>query len=128
MTDFHNHRDVVGRKSHQCEQCGTSIPVGEKHLSVAGSYYGDFYDYRVHYECQTAARTYAHIHGLSGEEWPWFQHNENESGDWQWMVENHPLVAKRLGWDGLWKEWCTDDSEPASDPRPAAELSPPGDK
>lgn len=110
--DFQNHRVVTGRKVHSCEQCGSDIAIGEKHASIAGRYFGDFYDYRLHFECETAAKAYAKLHGLRGEEWPWFQHQDDEPEDWRWMLKEHPIVAKRLGWDERLKEWDEDDSEP----------------
>lgn len=123
MSDFHNKSFVKGRKPHRCEQCGKAIPIGEVHAKVAGSWGGDFYDHRIHAECETAAIAYATLHGFWGEEFPWFQHNDSEYGDWLWMVEGHPIVAKRLGWDEKLAEWQRDmapDSASVTPPTPGA--------
>lgn len=112
MGDFQNQSIVTGRKPYSCEQCGSEITIGEKHTAIAGSFCGDFYNYRIHFECEAAAKAYANLHGLYGEEWPWFQHQDDEPEDWKWMLKEHPIVAKRLGWDVRLKDWMTDDSEP----------------
>ncbi|MDB5656129.1 MAG: hypothetical protein JWQ94_3742 [Tardiphaga sp.] len=117
MDDFQNRQQAMDQTGHACEQCGAPIKAGEIHADVAGMYAGDAYDYRIHLECEAAARAYAKLHGLYGEEWPWFQHQDDEPEDWRWMLKEHPVVAKRLGWDERLKEWETDDSD--EDPTPA---------
>ena len=108
---FHCSRTVKGRKQHRCEQCGTVIPAGEMQVVSAGSNYGDFYSYRAHVECEDAGKAYATMTGYWGEEYTWFQHHDSEIRDWQWMVEDHPIVAARLGWDKRLSEWQKDMTE-----------------
>ena len=108
MSDFHNSKTVKTKKIHRCEQCGTAIDAGETCTSATGSYCGDFYSYYIHPECEAAGQAYAKLTGYWGEEYTWFQHAETEISDWEWMAENHPIVAKRLGWDARLAELRSD--------------------
>jgi hypothetical protein len=110
---------VTTRKRHSCEQCGTQIAIGENSVRVVGRFFGDAYKHHIHIECEAAAKAYAKLHSLYGEDWPWFQHQDDEPEDWRWMLKEHPIVAKRLGWDERLKEWQTDDDEPEAPALPS---------
>lgn len=92
----HWSRDIKAtRKQHVCEQCNTYIEAGSPARYAFGIYEGDTYSFHVHVECQDAAREFAKLYG---EEWPWFQHmDDSEFEHHAWLLENHPLVAGRLG-------------------------------
>jgi rRNA maturation protein Nop10 len=98
MTDFHRDSTVKAtRKLHHCEHCGTAIEIGSPaHYSV-GSYYGDFYRSYQHVECRAAGMAYAEMTDCWGEDFMWFQHNLDEREDKLWLLEEHPIVAERLG-------------------------------
>lgn len=100
MSDFHESRKVKGRKAYRCEQCGQPIEAGCEHIYAAGRWEGDFYTQRIHLECDAAALDYARELNLWNDEFPWFsEYPDFEPGDWEWMVDRHPIVAARLGWD-----------------------------
>lgn len=42
------------RKEYRCEWCNQKILVGEKHLSRAYKFYGEFQSGRMHLECESA--------------------------------------------------------------------------
>jgi len=88
-----------------CEQCGKAIDPGAGCVWIEGLFEGGEYKYSLHLECKEAADHYAAEAGLHGEEYPWFQHHDTEPEDWKWMMERHPIVATRLGWDERFKEW-----------------------
>lgn len=87
-----------------CEQCGKIIAEGEPSTFVEGHIEGEDFRYEIHSDCYEAAETVSREAGLTGEEYPWFQYQDDEPADWKWMVERYPEVAKRLGWDERLKE------------------------
>lgn len=98
MSDFHSERTIKAtRKKHECEQCGKAIEVGAPAYHHSGVYYGDFYCSYQHVECQAAGNAYAEMTGCWGEDYMWFQHGLSERDDELWLLENHPIVAGRLG-------------------------------
>lgn len=97
--DFHISK-VMKRtiEPHECEQCGTIIPPGSATLYSTGRYEGEFYSHHQHLECHEAAHAFATLNDLWNEEYPWFQHMERAEFDLDpWLLENHPVVAERLG-------------------------------
>lgn len=54
MSDFSNHSMLVARKEHRCEYCGEKILKGEKHIKFSGVFEGEFQNWRMHDECNTA--------------------------------------------------------------------------
>lgn len=109
---FYSSRHVKARKSHHCEQCPVPIDIGTEHIYSCGNYEGDFYTHRQHLECNAAASAYAHLHGLYGDEWPWFHDGEicSEPEARKWMKDNHPLVYERLGWAAIDKRYEDEDA------------------
>lgn len=100
MTDFHTFHLVKGRKEHRCEQCGSRIAVGIEHRKCAQVWEGEFHAYREHVECNAAwnelnfdIRDISHYEGA-----PFLRDDDHEDGDREWMREEYPLVAERLGW------------------------------
>lgn len=99
MTDLHVTRSVKAvRQPAFCYQCNKMIEVGSPAEYVFGKYEGDLYSLYIHPECDAAARDYAKLNGLWGEEFPFFPEMEDsEWGHHGWLLDNHPVVASRLG-------------------------------
>jgi hypothetical protein len=97
-SDFHSSKDIKStRKENLCGQCGSKIPCGSQAKYSFGKYEGETYSVYTHVECADAAREFAELNGLWGEEYPWFQHMEDgDFGHRAWLLEKHPIVAKRL--------------------------------
>lgn len=86
------------RKAHCCEQCNTSIAAGDPAEYAFGIWDGYAFSTYTHPECHAAAHEYATLNDLRFEEYPWFQHmDDSEFGHHAWLLENHPVVASRLG-------------------------------
>lgn len=83
------------RKIHVCEQCGRYIEVGFPASYLFGKCDGCTYSTYQHIECDAAARAYAELNDLWGEEYPWFQHMD-DTDHYDWLAQNHPVVAARL--------------------------------
>jgi len=98
MGDFSSKTSVKAvRKPHECDQCGTSINVGEPAIYCRGLWDGYFYSTYQHPECEEAGMKYARETGYWGEEFTWFQHVDLDEYDLKaWLLENAPAVAERL--------------------------------
>lgn len=97
MTQLSSKRIQAVRKAHCCEQCNTSIAVGEPAEYAFGIWEGYAFSSYTHPECHVAAQAYATLNDLWFEEYPWFQHMDNSECDHHaWLLENHPVVAARL--------------------------------
>lgn len=55
-----SHKEVTGRKDYKCEWCGQTISKGDKHISRAYKFDGDFGAGRMHFECAQAMRDSSH--------------------------------------------------------------------
>lgn len=99
MSDLHFSRQIKAvRVKQRCEQCGTTILPGEPAHYAFGKYANETYSYYCHQECRLAGRAFAELNGLWGEDYPWFQHMEDgEFAHHAWLLENHPIVAERMG-------------------------------
>jgi len=99
MGDFSVRIEVASsRKPHQCEHCGTAINVGEPSIHCTGMWDGYFYSTYMHTDCEKAGQDYAKETGYWDEEFIWFQHVDREEFELdEWLLENHPTVAARLG-------------------------------
>ena len=98
--DFHSYTPVVGRKAHRCEQCGSTIEPGTAHRKCAQVWEGEFHAYREHFECYAAWNELNfRLRSLDAYEGAQFlRDDDHEPDDRDWMREEHPIVAKRLGW------------------------------
>lgn len=78
MSDFHNSRTSVARKSHICSLCGQEIPEGEEYVRWVGKWCGDFYNQHFHLSCCDLVKKY----GISFGEEEW-------SADWihDWLYD-----------------------------------------
>lgn len=100
MSDFSARMKAVKavRKTHCCEQCNKIIDVGSPAKYSFGIWEGYPYSTYTHVECNEAAHEYATLNDLWFEEYPWFQYmDDSECGHHAWLLEKHPIVAKRLG-------------------------------
>lgn len=97
-----NSKDIKAvRKAHVCEQCNTKIEVGQPAHYNFGIWEGEPFSVYAHPECAAAAKQYADLNDLWGEEYPWFQHMDNsEHNHHEWVLINHPIVADRLNIKG----------------------------
>lgn len=100
MTDFHTFHIVTARKAHRCEHCLREIAIGEKHRKSAQVWQGQFHAYREHLDCYAAwselnfdLRDIGHYEGA-----PFLADDDHEPEDKEWMREEYPAVADRLGW------------------------------
>jgi len=85
------------RKVHFCEQCNTTIEVGQPAHYSFGIWEGYPFSVYVHPECRAAAQEYAELNDLWFEDYPWFQFmDDSEHGHHSWLLDNHPAVAERL--------------------------------
>lgn len=99
MIDFHSNRTVKAtRRPHVCEQCGKAIDAGSPAMYASGKYEGYIYSTYTHVECHAAASAFAKANDLYGEEWPWFREmDDSEFQHHEWLFDEHPVVAARLG-------------------------------
>lgn len=49
--DYANFQDVISRKSHRCEICGTEIPSRTKYLKSWGVFDGRWWEAKAHHDC-----------------------------------------------------------------------------
>ena len=45
------------QKEYVCDLCGGKIAIGEKYVRYSGKYYGEFFDWKYHVECQKVIDT-----------------------------------------------------------------------
>lgn len=113
MTEFDSSVVRKSRKAHRCEQCNKLTEIGAPYQRRVGVWDGDFYAVAAHVECHAAALAYATLHGCWGDEYPFFSDGDHEYADKVWMVEEHPIVAERLGWKRDVEERQREDAEDA---------------
>jgi hypothetical protein len=81
----------TARKVHRCEYCRGSIPIGTRHVKLAGKWEGDFYSGRGHEDCrQLWHALYNEFAGDEGMAWDlpevltdWMPHEAQQSLDAQ---------------------------------------------
>lgn len=56
MSDFGTTSYHKGYKDHRCEWCGETIPAGERFAHFTGKWQDEFQNWRMHMECEVAAR------------------------------------------------------------------------
>lgn len=81
------------RKARVCGGCGRTIARGSEAVDLAGHYDGDFWSATYHVECRKAEID------LNGEHQAeeWIHLSEFEPDDWEVILQDHPIVAARLG-------------------------------
>lgn len=83
------------RKRKRCDGCNTFVEVGEPAVRWAGLTDGDFGTAIYHPDCRATEIALNRLAGTRGDEWMTLDEIEEE--DWQWLVEDHPTVAARMG-------------------------------
>jgi hypothetical protein len=85
------------RKRHRCDGCLTFIDIGQPAERWAGMTDGEFGTAIYHPECRAAETAYncdiLDVH--SGDDWTPLNEIEDESRPW--LIEDHPVVAARMG-------------------------------
>jgi hypothetical protein len=82
-------------KQHRCEECVTAIKTGSRFVRWAGVTDGDFSTYKAHAECRDAVIELNRAHGTHWDEWIGLR--DLEADDFDWLCEEHQVVAARLG-------------------------------
>lgn len=91
---FYRETEIKGvRKARPCGGCGKLVEAGYPAVDLAGHYDGDFWSATYHAECRKAEVD------LNGEHQAeeWIHLSEFEADDWEVILEDHPIVAVRLG-------------------------------
>lgn len=87
------------RKARPCDACKQTVTVGEPAISWAGVTDGDFYAVIWHPECRAAELALNKLHGSYPDEWISLGF-EVDSEDYPYLMEEHPVVAERMGLPG----------------------------
>jgi len=83
------------RKERKCEACRQAIEVGSPAIDWSGTTDGDFSHVSFHPECRAAEIA---LNKAAGTDWDeWFGLSEMEWEDWQFILDDHPVVAARVG-------------------------------
>lgn len=92
---FASETEHKARKAHKCDACNRAIEVGTTYTRWAGTTDGDFSEAKYHAECRAAEIAFNKLIGTDWDEWMGL--DDAEADDWPWFLEEHPVVAVRLG-------------------------------
>lgn len=93
MAEFYSEKIVSVRKPRPCEGCGQMIGKGERALTYSGKFDGDFGSFTLHPECRVAELAWNKMADTYADEFVGL--SELEPDDWQWLLDEHPIVAAR---------------------------------
>lgn len=97
MTEVIEDGFKIARKVHACDECGHDIKAGERYHRWAGRVDNEFTTWRSHSDCHEAVTELNKLHGVGfGDEWMGIRDLECE--DREWLCEDFPAVAARVGW------------------------------
>lgn len=97
---YYSHRNVKAtRKQQTCEGCSHEIPVGWPALYWAGDCDGEFYACYYHEDCRLAEIAWNTSRDTWGDEYDCLSAIGEEPEDVVWLIENHPSVAARMGFE-----------------------------
>lgn len=82
------------RKARKCCACSRIIEVGSPAVDWSGTSDGDFHAVSYHVECRDAEIALNRLHETQHDEWIGLDDLEWE--DWQYLLDEHPVVAQRL--------------------------------
>jgi hypothetical protein len=105
MSDIIEDGFKVARKDHVCDECGHAIAKGERYHRWAGHNDGsEFMTWKSHADCHAAVQALNKQHEVGFyDEWMGLRDLECEDRDW--LCEDFPAVAARLGWSIYdWRE------------------------
>lgn len=84
------------RKRHRCDGCGQHIDIGQPATRWAGLADGDFGTAIFHPECREAEVALNHKNDWRwGDDW--WRLCDMEREDREWLIEERPIVAERMG-------------------------------
>jgi len=86
----------VAAKDHRCDECGHTISKGERYSSWAGVNDGEFQTCKSHRDCRDAVVALNKLCETQHDEWMGL--SDIEIDDREWLCEDFPAVAARLGW------------------------------
>ena len=96
MSGFFGERTVKSvRKARRCCACGQMIEVGSSAIDWSGLHEGVFEAVSYHVECRAAEIALNRLNETQYDEWIGLADLEWE--DWQFILDDHPTVAARLG-------------------------------
>lgn len=84
------------RKARQCDACFQMLAVGEAAVRWAGITDGEFATAVFHPDCRAAEIAVNRLHGTYPDEWMGLG-RDLEWDDHQWLLDEYPTVAGRLG-------------------------------
>lgn len=94
MAEFYSEKIVKVRKPRQCEGCGQMLNKGDQALVYSGKFDGDFGHFTLHQECREAELAWNKMAETLYDEF--VSLSELEPDEWQWLLEEHPVVAARM--------------------------------
>lgn len=87
----------AARKPHVCDECSHAIHKGERYHRWAGRSDGEFTVWISHADCRDASIKLNDLHGTQhGDDWLGLR--DLEFDDREWLCEDFPAVAARVGW------------------------------
>ena len=93
---FSNERTIKAvRKARKCCACNRQIEVGSPAVDWSGMNEGEFDAVSYHVECRAAEVALNRLAETQWDEWMGLADLEWE--DWQFILDDHPTVAGRLG-------------------------------
>lgn len=83
------------RKAHKCVGCDRMIEIGQPAERWSGMTDGDFASVIYHVDCRAAE---IELNKLASTDWDeWMGLADIEDDDWDWLIEEYPAVAARMG-------------------------------
>jgi len=87
----------TARKQYLCDQCLQPVVPGQKYRRLRGIWEGTPSIFRSHAECEDAAAQMRDYHDLLPDEGVPLLHTDTQPEDHEWIVDEFPVVASRLG-------------------------------
>ena len=95
--EFYGESFPIARKAHRCDECDHEIAKGERYSYWHGKTDGYVQTWKSHADCRQAVLELNKLHGVQyGDEWLGLRDLECE--DREWLCEDFPAVATRVGW------------------------------
>jgi len=94
--EFSGESFPVARKAHRCDECGHGIEKGERYSYWTGKTDGSVGTWKSHTDCREAVLKLNKLCETQHDEW--MSLSDIEVEDREWLCEDFPAVAARLGW------------------------------